>query len=137
MKKNTEDLKKLAKKWVELCDDDMRSVYMEFKETKNFTLVSFLCQQVVERYMKAFLMIHENPIEGKLKTHELLVLLGICNRIDSDFEDWRIELKVLDKFYINTRYPTFWGSIVQEKDAYKCIEYTEQFIKFVKEKLKF
>ncbi len=128
-------LKKRAELWIRLCDNDLHSAQVEFTETKHYTLVGFLCQQATEKYLKSFLMLHGISIEKKLKTHNLIFLLAHCDKIDNDFNDWEEELKFLNDFYIDTRYPADHGQISLEKEARKCIKYTEQFVKFIKNKI--
>ena len=62
--------------------------------------VCFHCQQVVEKYLKAFLI--ANGVEIR-KTHNIEFLLAECEEIDTDFT--LIDPKDLNDFGVDIRYP--------------------------------
>ncbi len=62
--------------------------------------VCFHCQQVVEKYLKVFLI--ANGIEIK-KTHNIEYLLAECSEIDSDFSE--IDPRDLNDYGVDIRYP--------------------------------
>ena len=62
--------------------------------------VCFHCQQVVEKYLKAYLI--ANGIEIK-RTHNIEYLLAECAEIDSEFGE--IDPKDLNDFGVDIRYP--------------------------------
>lgn len=100
------DSKQLAAEWLKRCQEDFASAKIELKEAKNYTLVCFLCQQVAERYLKACLMSNQKDYP---KSHDLIKLLYLVSKINKDILDYLEECKFLNPFYIDNRYPVFWG----------------------------
>lgn len=62
--------------------------------------VCFLCQQVVEKYLKVFLI--ANGIDIK-KTHNIEFLLAECSDIDPEFSE--IDPSDLNDYGVDIRYP--------------------------------
>ena len=64
-----------------------------------YGVISFHCQQCIEKSLKAFLMLHEvrSP-----KTHDLGVLQELCAGVDETFKGF--ELVDISKFGVNVRY---------------------------------
>ncbi len=92
--------------------------------------VCFHCQQVVEKYLKAFLI--ANGIDIK-KTHNIEFLLAECSEIDSDFSS--IEPRDLNDFGVDIRYP---GDLYSPSDE-ETLEHKELAIgvkELVEDKLK-
>lgn len=132
MSEKQEYLKKIINLWIRRNNDDLKSAESEFKETGNYTLVTFLCHLVVERYLKIYLMRHEVEIKGELRTHDLVFLLNEYSKFDKNILDWQKEAKFLTKFDIDTRYPADWGQIVVKRDAGKALEYAKKIVEFIK-----
>lgn len=128
-------LKKLIKLWIYRNDDDLKSAESEFKETGNYTLVTFLCHLIVERYLKIYLMRQGVEIKGELRTHDLIFLLNECSKFNKNILDWQEETKFLTKFDVDTRYPADWGQMVIKRDAEKSLEYTKKFVEFIEVQL--
>lgn len=60
------------------------------------------CQQAVEKALKAFLTYHEMPFE---KTHNLVALLDLSAKFDSEFSRWLDIAKMLTPYATEFRYP--------------------------------
>ncbi|MFA5326915.1 MAG: HEPN domain-containing protein [Prolixibacteraceae bacterium] len=79
--------------------------------------VCFHCQQVVEKYLKAFLIAHGVEIR---KTHNIEFLLAECEEFDSDFG--LIDPKDLNDFGVDIRYPgDIYSPTIEETLAHKQI----------------
>jgi HEPN domain-containing protein len=79
--------------------------------------VCFHCQQVVEKYLKAFLI--ANSVEIR-KTHNIEFLLAECEEFDSDFSP--IDPKDLNDFGVDVRYPgDIYSPSIEETLAHKQI----------------
>jgi HEPN domain-containing protein len=81
--------------------------------------VCFHCQQAVEKFLKAFLIL--NGLEVK-RTHNIEYLLSECSDVDPDFIS--IDPKELSDFGVDARYP---GSIYVPT-AKETIEYKNMTI---------
>ena len=65
-------------------------------------VICFLCQQSAEKYLKGFIFLHD--IEPP-KIHNLIELLDICKKINSDFFVLLPQLNVLTDYAVLPRYP--------------------------------
>ncbi len=93
--------------------------------------VCFHCQQLVEKYLKMFLVYHRQEI---VKTHEIEFLLHECSKIDSDFEN--IDPVNLSDFGVALRYPDdYYLPSVDEALFYKGLAL--KFKKLVEDKIDF
>ena len=123
-----EDLKQL----LEVAEDDLKVAKDNFN-LRNFRISSFLCQQAVEKYLKAFLLFKRNSYPF---IHSIKMLIQLCIQIDKDFKYlFEINADKLDKYYTGTRYLPLLK--VSEEEAKEAIEIAEKVRDFVLKKLKF
>ena len=47
--------KKIVREWFQLADEDFKYAEDTFRETENYRMICFVCQQVVEKYLKGYL----------------------------------------------------------------------------------
>lgn len=132
MRKMHPKLKEQAELWVRKNNEDWQSARVEFHETRNYGLVCFLCQQIIERYLKICLMFFQGDYP---KIHDLLKLLELVKKYDKDILDYREECEFVDKFYIEMRYPVVLQPVSKE-DAKKSMTYTESVVRYVKTLMK-
>jgi HEPN domain-containing protein len=78
-------MKKQVKGWIGFAEKDLLTV-SEIIENPNLTnIVTFHCQQAIEKYFKAFILEHDKPL---LKIHNLLALYGtIKETIDLELNE--------------------------------------------------
>lgn len=90
------------------------------------------CQQAVEKGLKAFLTYHNTPHQ---KTHNLVALLDVAEKIDASFARWLEAAKTLTPYATEFRYP---GEIVEpaEGEAAEALDHAEGFLRFLNEKLR-
>lgn len=87
-------------KWLALVDYDIKSAEAMF-DTGRYLYVAFLCQQAVEKLLKA--IIHEKTGEMPPYTHRLPALVEVAGIVaDSKQADLLVKLT---RYYIRTRYP--------------------------------
>lgn len=98
MNKETKDY---VRQWILKAGDDLIVIekLTQFEVVAN-SAVCFHCQQVVEKYLKAYLI--AQGIEIK-KTHNIEFLLAECEEFDPDFS--AIDPKDLNDFGVDIRYP--------------------------------
>lgn len=84
-------------------------------------------QQCAEKALKAFLAYHQKPI---LKTHDIQLLLELCEEIDIDFEDIYDDGIILSPYATEFRYP---GVILDPDiaDVHEAIIIAEKILLFV------
>jgi HEPN domain-containing protein len=97
---NPEEIQYL-KQWLVKAKEDKIAVE-KLTETTVFapSVVCFHCQQMAEKYLKAFLLYHGKEI---MKTHDIEYLLAECGEIDPAFNV--IDPKNLSDFGVSIRYP--------------------------------
>lgn len=96
-----EETKNYIRQWIEKAGDDLIVIdkLTQF-EVIATSAVCFHCQQVVEKYLKVFLI--ANGVEIR-KTHNIEFLLAECEEFDPDFS--LIDPKDLNDFGVDIRYP--------------------------------
>lgn len=87
--------------WFVRAEEDLSFTQLGFRE-KYFSQTCFRSQQVTEKALKGFL-----PAKGRsfLRVHKVVELAKLCTELVSDLEPLKDDLKLLDEFYIPTRYP--------------------------------
>ena len=123
-------------RWLEKAEDDLRFAHVGLKESF-FNQVCFLSQQAVEKSIKALLI---SKGEVYPKTHKLVDLAEACLKHEKGLERFRKELRVLDEFYIPTRYPdaipgSVRGYLPTKKQAEEALGVAEKILSFIKERI--
>ena len=96
-----EETKNYIRQWIAKAGDDLividKLTQFEIVAT---SAVCFHCQQVIEKYLKAFLIAQGVEIR---RTHNIEFLLAECEEFDSEFSS--IDPKDLNDFGVDIRYP--------------------------------
>src|SRR5215510_10729060 len=94
-------MKRQVEVWIGFADRDMLTISEIIKNPNLTNIVTFHCQQAIEKYFKAFILENEKPL---VKTHNLLALYGIIREI-IDFEINEDLLSTVNDIYLESRYP--------------------------------
>lgn len=108
--------KEYLQQWLFRANEDLQAANLMSNEADSFTsTICFHCQQAVEKYLKAFLVLHKTEFR---KTHDVEHLLILCQKIDNKlFKD--IELGDINDFGVDIRYPDdFYLPTVKETKIY-------------------
>ena len=92
----------LAQEWFDAAKRDYQYAKIGLQEEVVFPQVAFLSQQVAEKILKGFLVLHNTE---PLRTHDLTKLLDECARKNPELEKLRDACEILTGFYIEVRYP--------------------------------
>lgn len=92
---------KEARRWLKQAEEDFKNAKVIF-EAGGWYMVCFLAHQVVEKALKAFLYFQG---EVKVLGHSVLKLLDKVTEYDAAFKALRKEVKPLEGYYVETRYP--------------------------------
>lgn len=128
--------KKLIEAWMHKGKDDLLFAKTGLKETKFYDQICCLCQQAVEKYLKAVILTIKGEITKKDKIHNLNLLAKKCKSL-IDLSQFDKELRILTQAYIPARYPdeahlkTF-----SKKEAKEALKMAEIIINFIEKKLK-
>jgi len=96
--------KEILQQWIDKGNDDFRSA--EYLSTMHhpipIEIICFHCQQSSEKYLKGFLFFHDMEPP---KTHNLIELMEMCEKINSGFSRLLPQLNVLTDYSVIPRYP--------------------------------
>ena len=88
-------------KWFEFAADDIDSAEIMLKAGK-YNMVCFFAHQAAEKSLKAFLVnIKRNPP----RIHNLVDITNLCAKYNESFKEILPKARILNQFYIPTRYP--------------------------------
>lgn len=93
---------KLAQEWFDGAMSDYQYAAIGLKENQVFPQIAFLSQQVAEKFLKGFLVLHNTEPP---RIHDLTKLLDECTKIKLELESLRDACESLTGFYIEVRYP--------------------------------
>jgi len=110
--------------WIFFADNDLGAAEFLFTKAEFTGEIVFLCQQAVEKYLKAALFELKIPIQ---KTHDLLKLYNELKEL-KDWELDKILLNDLCGLYIESRYPTDVAFL--EGEVLPSIEKAKIFLEF-------
>lgn len=119
----TQNLIQYAKLWLIKANEDINATLAlsNLGIEMYANTICFHCQQSVEKFLKAFLVVHGVNFK---KTHDVDYLLAKCMEINQQlFED--INLKELTEYGVNIRYP---GDMMQP-----ALSETKQYIEITKQ----
>ena len=119
--------------WFEQARKDLE-VAKQNLENEAYYLVAFLCQQVVEKSLKAFFI--ERNKESPGTTHSLIHLASKCG-VPEEFFDF---LKELAPEFVATRYPDIADEspfkLYSKKKVEGYIEHTEELFTWIEDQMK-
>ena len=124
--------KELVEEWIYKAEEDFESaLHLVKKDRKPVPdSICFHCQQCIEKYLKAFLIL--NNIEPP-EIHDLQRLKAICSNVDESFEEISEELDILNAYAINFRYP---GEVATVEEANEAFLVMKKVHKFIRDRLK-
>ncbi|MBI4652733.1 HEPN domain-containing protein [Candidatus Kuenenbacteria bacterium] len=127
--------KNLIKAWLYKGKDDLLFAKASFKETEFYDQICCLCQQAVEKCIKAIILTIKREITKEDKIHNLNILAKKCKSL-IDLSQFDEELRILSETYIPVRYPNEAHlKAFSKKEAKDSIEMTEKIINFIDERL--
>ncbi len=123
-------------KWIEFAIDDIDSAYIMLRE-KKYNNVCYFSHQATEKALKSIL--YNNKINPP-RIHNLVELIKQCQKIESGFSTFLLNVQILNQFYIPTRYPVApQGSTpngMPEKSlAVDALDYAKEIVEFCKLKI--
>jgi len=128
-------MKFLTREWLKAAELDFRSANQLLQDESLTSVVTFHCQQTIEKLFKAVLV--ENGREPQ-RIHDLLRLYKLVLEFIDPFDDILI-LKVINEAYIDTRYPGEIGLLPDgapsKSEATAFIEFTKLVFSTIKDRL--
>ncbi len=121
-------MKPLTAEWVQKAEDDFIVAQKMFRARKHpvYDAVCFHAQQCAEKYLKAYLQEHDR---GVPKIHKLLELLKLCKEVDTTLEILLPDLKELERFSVDVRYPGVSAEKDEARIAFRAARAVREFLK--------
>ena len=86
---------KLSKEWILKSQNDFKSAEILFKENGPTDSLCFHCHQSVEKILKGFLVFNKKEFP---RTHDLIHLLKLCEKLDAEFKNLKDEVLFLNRY---------------------------------------
>lgn len=123
----------IVKHWIDQSLEDLKSAHSLLKAGR-YTWCAFICQQSLEKILKASYVAKNNTIPPYIhKLERLCYLLNLA--LPQELLDSIIEI---DKYYIAARYPSYVESlnIKNSNQAKELFQKTKRIYKWISEELK-
>ena len=127
------DKEEIIKEWVKYAEMDRETVNILIKShNKPYEIICYHCQQTVEKYLKACLVLYDISI---MKSHDLIELNSLCEQKNKEFKTIEKECFDLTDYAVQTRYPFHKFDLTEELTK-KAIQDMEKVCKFISDVLK-
>ncbi len=120
----------LVNAWILKAESDIKNIENNLRyigEDIPIDTVCFHCQQAVEKYLKAFLVLKEVPFSY---THNLGSLVNNALSVDDSFSEIMEKAELLSPFAVEIRYPDSFDipTIEECKEFFQSVLEIKQFI---------
>ena len=114
--------------WLSKAEQDYQTAITMARKRKKPApdVVGFHSQQCAEKYLKAFIVSKKIDFP---KTHDLIKLLEIAITKDPLIEISRADLRILNPFSVQFRYPGEVSTLEESKTALKTMKKVRQFFR--------
>lgn len=120
--------------WLFHAYQDLLAARMLIVDRRLFNPTVFHCQQAIEKSLKAFLLYkHRKLFDG----HNLTWLCKQAALTDQSFTKWIGKSTLLNRFYIETRYPADIPEEIDRQLVEEILEATEDMMDFICDNIKF
>lgn len=126
-----------AQRWFKQARHDLENARRNLKD-KFYSDTCFMAEQASQKALKAYIYFSG---ERNIVIHSLTKLVSECMNKDSSFETLKREARILDKYYIPTRYPDALPipavpyEEYGEEEALESVEYAQKILDFVERKI--
>lgn len=119
--------------WLERAESDLDTARILKDNGGDNCNAAFHCQQCIEKALKAYLLfMRKSHFDG----HNLTYLCRQAMKHDSFFNEWLDESAELNRFYIETRYPTDTGFDIDDDQLEKSYLNAANMYNFILKTLK-
>jgi HEPN domain-containing protein len=114
--------------WISKAEQDYQTAETMARKRKITVpdIVGFHSQQCIEKYLKAYLVSLKTDFP---KTHDLIDLLEIAVVKDPLIESYRTDLRILNPFSVQFRYPGESATLEESKLALKTMRKLRKFFR--------
>ncbi len=114
--------------WLNKAGEDMRAAELLLTHSDCYNVCAFHCQQTIEKALKAYLLVASDRL---LDGHNLTWLCRQALRYDKEFGTWLDESATLNRFYIETRYPTDLSFTISPKRIQEIFKTAKEMYDFI------
>ena len=117
-------------RWIKFAQRDYDAAYnlSVLHHPVPFEIVCYLCQQSVEKILKAYALAHSEPL---VKTHDLKFVLKQCIKYDDEFANFADFCAVLTEYAIASRYPLD-EDWIEQHDMEVALKNAQEILSFTK-----
>ena len=108
-------MQKIIDEWLKIAEYDLKTAEAML-ETGRYLYVAFMCQQSIEKVLKAIYAQKKNTLPPR--THNLLYLVDVLALVICESD--KVFLSELNQFYLESRYPDKQGDLAKELDQKKA-----------------
>jgi len=114
--------------WITKSEQDYQTAVVMARKRKVAVpdVVGFHSQQCIEKYLKALLVLKKLDFP---KTHDLLDLLAILNENEPLLDVLKPELRILNPFSVQFRYPGESATVEESQKALTAMKHVRKYLK--------
>jgi len=120
--------------WLKKADEDLEFAISVIEDSTFYAQICFHFHQAAEKYLKSLIIACD--LEFK-KIHDLPVLLKSCVGKKPELKILMNDCRLLNGFYIDTRYPVHWPTKYTKEEALKAKKAAEHIRDEIRKTLKF
>ena len=132
MQRNKKNNTELSNEWILKAQNDLKSAEILYRENGPTDSLCFHCHQMVEKMLKSFLVFRKEEFP---KIHDLIRLLNLCQELDRNFESLIEQVSFLNRYYIETRYPSE-VMVYSREECKEALENANKLFQFIINKIK-
>ena len=114
--------------WLEIAAGDLLAARLLLEQGQCVEVAAFHCQQGMEKALKAYLIDRTGVL---VDGHNLTWLCRRAAELDDSFKQWLQESATLNRYYIETRYPTDIPTEISDATVYRLYKLTEEMFYYV------
>ena len=119
--------------WFKHGDTDYKSANILWEHDGDNSVICFLLQQAVEKYLKGYLIKNSGLLQ---QGHNTRKLCNIAKTYNSEIGKYEKDCAFLNDFYIETRYPAEDPLIISKDDVSECFIIADKIIDCVKKAMR-
>ena len=114
--------------WLDFAMDDIRCARLLFSFTGYERAVAFHCQQAIEKALKGYILYkRRRHVDG----HSLTYLCRRAMEVNPSFRDYLDESARLNRYYIETRYPSDYPVSFRENEILNVLHMADAMLKHI------
>jgi HEPN domain-containing protein len=120
--------------WLQKAENDLRAAVaiLEFYEDPPTDTVCYHCHQVAEKSLKGYLLFKTGEFPH---VHDLVDLLNLCIIQNKSLLDFKEDVQILNKYYVESKYPPDIPISYPKKEAKEAIDKAKRLLDFLLEAL--